>query len=245
LHLHEDKKSKHKAVKAIYHNTGAISIMRNPAQYFSGRTVVSRPTKQAAPVQKKHIQTYKSAHKSSSSGRLGKAGSVQLSKQNSAMLQLLQPNVLCSAKAAELRAKIAHRQDHVKPIEDGLMISHQHKNIAAAVEDEKHPAETPQQSQATAKPVLVQTGSDSDGCDLKPATSDMPVQAERTVADSAEVSQCSAGQQQALPGDQDLASSKLPAGSKQDQGHKSSSTAVAAAGKRNWCRNSRLTQAND
>jgi hypothetical protein len=207
--------------------------MRNPGGYFSGRTVVSRPAKQAAPVHKKHIQTYKSAHKSSSSGRMGKAGSVQLSKQDSAMLQLLHPRVLCSAKAAELRAKISQRHDHVKPIEDGLMISHQQQNIAAAVEDEKHPAETQQQSQATAKPMLMQAGSNRDGCDLNPATSDLPVQDERTVANSAEVSH---GAVLASSRDQDLASSKLPAGSKQDLRHKSSSTAVGVATTGKWYR---------
>jgi hypothetical protein len=199
--------------------------MRTPGQYC--RTV-HRPAKPVATGGNQHIKTYESAYKyNTSSGRVGKAVSVQLSaRQDTAGILLLQPIMLHSLQQAGLHAAQYEEQDWWEPVEDRLMIAHQQQNMPTAVEHSS-PPEIQQQSEATTKPVLGQKS--SDGCDIKPAARHRFFEGNPTVADPAGVSHTAVQASR----DQDLASSKLPAGSKQDR---ACSAAVATTGKGSWRR---------
>jgi hypothetical protein len=200
--------------------------------------VVDRQAKPLAPVAKKYIKTYQGAYEfNRSSGRLGTTVPSQLSsKHDAAMLLLLQPIVLHSLKAPELSVKKSQNQNHWTP-EDRLK-THQQQNMVTVVEEQQQPpAGIQQQSERTAKPVLVQNSREDKGCDLNSAGSHITVGVEATVAGHAEVSHpVVLTVVQAISRDQDLASTKLPAGSKQDQLLTCSSAAVATTGKRSWCR---------
>jgi hypothetical protein len=136
--------------------------------------------------------------------------------------------MLYSVQQAQLGAKQLKEQDCWELIEDHLMV--EYKENMPAAEQSITPAEAQQQGQASAKPALVQKSHVDHGSDIKSAAIHMPVESEATVADPAEVSHTAV---QGSSRDQDLSSSKLPAGSKQDQ-IQASRTAVATTGKSSW-----------